>query len=119
MCSSRVLTLVASLALLSLASATNCARDGSSYSYSESVSGDTRTITTNWCPNHPFFNNNPNTAVSGTSTLRIPARPQFKGVATAADPLAAASNYAKNLKAQGGKVGVFYSGSMLYSPFGA
>eukprot|EP00450_Noctiluca_scintillans_P012573 CAMPEP_0194488034 /NCGR_PEP_ID=MMETSP0253-20130528/8114_1 /TAXON_ID=2966 /ORGANISM="Noctiluca scintillans" /LENGTH=58 /DNA_ID=CAMNT_0039328349 /DNA_START=59 /DNA_END=232 /DNA_ORIENTATION=+ len=30
-----------------------CTDDGSNYEYSESVSGDVRTITTNHCPNHP------------------------------------------------------------------
>ena len=115
----RVLSLVFLLAVVPLASATACMRDGSSYSYTESVSGDTRTIVTNFCPNHPFFNNNPNTAISTSTTLRIPAKPKFKGAGVTANPLAASGTYSKDLMAQGGNVGVFYSGVMLYSPFGA
>jgi len=107
------------LAMAGVTYAVNCNRDGTSYSYTESVSGSQRTITTNHCPNHPFFNNNPNTAVSQTKTILIPAKPQLKGTANTADPLASAATYTKSLKAQGGSVGVFFSGAMLYSPFGA
>jgi len=117
--SALVLTLVVLAHCELHVSAANCERDGSTYSYTESVSGNTRTITTNNCPNHPFFNNNPNTAVVGSATIKIPAKPQLKGTGSTADPLALSANYGKSLKAQGGAVGIFFSGAQLYSPFGA
>ena len=101
--------------------AVDCAQDGSSYSYTESVSTDqkTRTITTNWCPNHPNFNNNPNKAVVGSSTLTIPAKPEIVGSVTEANPSATnTATASKSLAAQGGRVGIFFSSAMLYSPYG-
>ena len=61
----------ASLALPSFAA--TCAQDGSSYEYTETVSGSTRTVNFNVCPNHYFDmgNLNPNYAVSGGSLLGV------------------------------------------------
>jgi hypothetical protein len=79
--------------------------DGSGYSYSESVSGKTRTITTNWCPNHPYFNLNPNTAIAKSTTITVPAYPRLKGTGATQDPLSSADTYTKDLRAQGADVG--------------
>jgi len=54
-----------------------CARDGSDYLYNESVSGNTRTIVYNGCPNHPWYQLNQNYPVKGTSTYNVPAYPKF------------------------------------------
>lgn len=85
-----------------------CATDGSDYSYTESVSSDglTRTIVTTYCPNHPVKQLNPNYAIKQTSTITVPAQPQYVGEGTA------------DLTAQGGSVGVLYNGAMLFSPYG-
>jgi len=82
-----------------------CAQDGYGYSYSESVSGKTRTITTNWCPNHPYFNLNPNTAIAKSTTITVPAYPRLKGTGATQDPLSSADTYTKDLRAQGADVG--------------
>jgi len=104
---------------VTLTFATTCSQDGSSYSYTESVSSDqkTRTITTNFCPNHPYYNLNPNYAVSASTQFTVPAKPELKGATNAADPLASSADYVKDLTGQGGSAGVLFNGAMLYSPF--
>jgi len=110
--------LVVLCAVYSVAAQT-CNQDGSSYSYTEAIDTSTneRVITTNFCPNHPSFNNNPNYAVSSSTTIKVPAYPKIIGSATTQSPGETATA-SKSLTAQGGYVGVFYSGAMLYSPYG-
>ena len=98
---------------------------GTSYSYTEAVSSGTRTISTNHCPNHPYFNTNPNYAVSTSTTITIPAKPQLKGSSAASDtgaldqtPTTGEDTAEVALGAAGGSIGVFFSGAMLYSPYG-
>ena len=50
----------------------DCAEDGTDYEYSEAIVGSSKTIrkiSTNHCPNHPFFKLNPHTAIA-TATAR-------------------------------------------------
>jgi len=94
--------------------AATCAQDGSDYSYAESVSGSTRTITTNHCPNHPNWNLNPNVAVKESTTYTMPASPTYVGSATDAST----SSAEINLASKGGAVGVFFSAAQLFSPYG-
>ena len=98
---------------------------GTSYSYAESVSSTTRTITTNHCPNHPYFNTNPNYAVSTSTTITVPVKPQLKGSSAASDtgaidqtPTTSEGTAQVALGAAGGSIGVLFSGAMLYSPYG-
>merc|ERR1711865_85598 len=98
-------------------SAAECSQDGSSYTYTESVTTTTRTIVTNHCPNHPFYNNNPNYAVSTATTTTVPAKPQLKGTVTDPTPTTGEGSAQADLAAQGGSIGVFFDGGMLYSPF--
>ena len=106
-------------AMLQCAFGVVCNRDGSSYSYTESISSDgkTRTVVTNFCPNHPYFNNNPNTANSQSTTLTMPAKPKLVGTGVTKSP-AVSATASKSLAAQGGTVGVIFSGGQLYSPYG-
>jgi len=92
----------------------NCATDGSDYSYSETVSGDTRTIVINGCPNHPWKKINPNNAVMQTKTYRVPANPQFVGAATDSST----SSAFIDISAKGGALGVLFDGAMVFSPYG-
>ena len=88
--------------------ATKCAADGSNYKYVEEVSKSTRTVVTQWCPNHYFDdgNLNPNAAFSkGDATLTMPASPMLESSAT------------DDVTDQGGGVGVLFNGAMLYSPY--
>jgi hypothetical protein len=84
-----------------------CATDGSDYLYTETISddGNTRVITTNYCPNHPYSDLNPNTPIKSESTITVPAKPQYTG--TIAD-----------LSEQGGSVGILFNGAMIFSPYG-
>ena len=98
---------------------------GTSYSYTEAVSSKIRTITTNHCPNHPYYNTNPNYAVSTSTTITVPAKPQLKGSSTTSDtgaldqtPTTGEGSAEAALGAQGGSTGVLFSGAMLYSPYG-
>jgi len=109
-----LVTVVLLLGESRLGSAVACAQDGSDYSYSESVSGATRTITTNHCPNHPYYNLNPNTAVKSVQTYTVPASPVFKGTAT--DKTTSSANI--DLSQKGGGVGVLFNGAFLFSPYG-
>jgi len=94
--------------------ADSCASDGTDYTYTESVSGTDRTITTNHCPNHPWVSLNPNTPIAEELSYTIPANPQFSGEATAWSQASAI----KDLSAEGAGVGVFFSGAFLFSPYG-
>jgi len=87
---------------------TACAQDGSDYEYAEAVSGSTRTVTTNWCPNHYFDNGklNPNYAIAGSGTITMPANPMLENSSSTVD-----------VSGQGGGVGVLFDGAMIYSPF--
>lgn len=82
-----------------------CADDGSDYTYRETLSGTARTITTNHCPNHPWTLENPNNAINAERIYTVPAFPMYDE----------STQY--DLDAQGGTVGTFYSGAMLYSAF--
>lgn len=99
--------LVLSSTVLSVGAQTKCATDGSSYSYTESVSGSTRTVSFNVCPNHYFDdgNLNPNYAVSGDETYTMPASPMYESSSTV------------DLSGQGGGVGVTFNGAYVYSAF--
>jgi len=106
---------VVAYALLRSGSAVDiCARDGSDYSYSESISGQTRTITYNGCPNHPWYQLNPNYPVKATTTKEVPAYPKFEG--SSGDMSQDSANI--DLREQGGDVGVFFNGAQLFSPYG-
>ncbi|CAK0863066.1 unnamed protein product [Prorocentrum cordatum] len=94
--------------------AIDCATDGSDYSYTESISGVRRKVVTNHCPNHPFYDLNPNTAVKSSKTYTIPAIPTYVGAATDSST----SSAHVDLSAQGGAVGVFFNAAQLYSPYG-
>lgn len=96
------------------ASAETCSQTGSDYSYTESVSGSTRTIVTNHCPNHPNYNTNPNVAVKESTTYTLPASPTFSGLATSSSIQSAHID----LSAKGGAVGVLFNAAMLFSPYG-
>lgn len=91
-----------------------CARDGSDYTYTEVVLGDTRTIVSNGCPNHPWYQLNPNKAYVQTTTYRLPSYPQFVGTAAAVST----SSANVDLSSKGGAVGIFFNGAMLFSPYG-
>jgi len=94
--------------------ATDCATDGSDYSYTEAVSGSTRTVVTNHCPNHPFYDLNPNTAVLSSKTYEIPAIPTFVGAATDSST----SSAHIDLSAKGSLVGLFFNAAQLFTPYG-
>ena len=80
-------------------------QDGSSYSYTESVAGDLRSITTNHCPNHNWISLNPNYPISDSTNYNIPVRPNLM------------TSQTTSLVQKGGKVGVLLNGAMIYSPF--
>ena len=107
-----------------------------SYEYAESVTSDTRTIQTNHCPNHPYYNTNANQAAPewggqapgqgiDSDPITLPAKPQLKGSSAVADsgaldqtPTTTEGTAEIALGATGGSTGVFFSGAMLYSPYG-
>jgi len=93
--------------LASRSFAATCAVDGSSYEYAEAVSGDTRTVTFNVCPNHYFDMGklNPNYAISGDETYTMPSSPMLESSST------------YDLSGQGGSVGVLFNGAYLFSAF--
>jgi len=51
-----------------------CAADGSDYTYVETVSGTTRTVVTNHCPNHVWTTMNPNYPIAGDTTYNMPSQ---------------------------------------------
>lgn len=59
------------------ATGSKCGRDGSDYAYTETISDGTRTLTTSGCPNHAFYDLNPNTAYSGGYSIIVPLAPRF------------------------------------------
>lgn len=68
---------------------------------------------------------NPNYAVSTSTTITIPSNPQLKGSSSAGDsgaldpsPTTGEGTAEASLAAKGGSLGVFFSGAMLYSPYG-
>ena len=85
-----------------------CAEDGSDYMYTEMISGDSRIITTTFCPNHAWQNVNPNYPVKAETRYTVPAHPRYDTVKA----------QFTSLTGRGGPVGVLYSGAMLFSPFG-
>jgi hypothetical protein len=89
-----------------------CATDGSSYSYVETVSSTTRTIVTNVCPNHPYYVLNPNTPYGTSQTFLVPLKPVI------ANSYLTASTGQTNLAAQGGGVGILFSGAYVFSAYG-
>lgn len=103
--------------LASGASAATCPTDGSGYDYSETVTGDTRTITYTACPNHAWKAINPNEAqYDGTQTISIPAYPKIQN--DGATGVSTTSKRTMDLTAKGGVVGIFFSAAALYSPYG-
>ncbi|KAK3286668.1 hypothetical protein CYMTET_5785 [Cymbomonas tetramitiformis] len=90
----------------SLANGEDCASDGSSYTYSESLSGDSRVITMNVCPNHVWTKINPNDAVLGSFEMDIPAYPRYEASQTA------------DLSEQGGAIGALFNGAYIFSAYG-
>lgn len=85
--------------------AAQCAADGADYTWSESVSGATRTVSTSGCPNHPTANLNGKYAVKAAQTYNVPAVPQYSPSQTT------------DLSAYGAATGVTYDGAMLFSPW--
>ena len=85
---------------------TTCSADASDYSYSETLSSTLRTIATNHCPNHVWTQLNPNSPLLEARTYDYPLYPKY-------DPSALA-----DLTSQGGTVGTFFSGAMLFSGYG-
>ena len=57
---------------------TECATDGSDYTYVETLSGTTRTVVTNHCPNHVYQNHNPNYPIAGDTTYTMPASVRWR-----------------------------------------
>eukprot|EP00192_Tetraselmis_astigmatica_P011601 CAMPEP_0117655996 /NCGR_PEP_ID=MMETSP0804-20121206/4570_1 /TAXON_ID=1074897 /ORGANISM="Tetraselmis astigmatica, Strain CCMP880" /LENGTH=363 /DNA_ID=CAMNT_0005462371 /DNA_START=42 /DNA_END=1130 /DNA_ORIENTATION=+ len=87
------------------AGAASCATDGSDYAYSEAIVGQSRVITTSYCPNAPFKNINPNYPVKDDTTYTVPAYPKLHTSST-------------DLTAQGGSAGVLFNAAQLFSPYG-
>ena len=87
-----------------ITSGQQCNTDGSQYSYSETVSAGTRTITESGCPSHKWTNINPNYPVARTSTWRVPSEPMY-------EPAAEIS-----LSAQGGATGILFSATQVRLP---
>ena len=83
-----------------------CATDGTDYEYAEAVSGAQRTITSNHCPNHAYYDINPNYAVAASSTYSLPLHPKYS------------PSQQTDLSEQGGGIGVLFDGGILYSPYG-
>lgn len=102
---STALTLAVHFITAASASAAQCSTDGSEYTYSEEIKGQTREITVTFCPNHPWKNINPNHPVPSWTTYKVPAYPVYY-------------SSGKDLSARGGNVGVLFSGAMIFSPYG-
>ena len=101
-----LVALLASLLPSTAWAADNCDHDGADYSYSESLSSTTRTISTNTCPNHANIQINPNYAVTnGDADYTVPAYPMY--------------NKAQQTSTAGtsGAIGMAISASMIYSPY--
>ena len=101
-----LVALLASLLPSTAWAATNCDHDGADYSYSESLSSTTRTISTNTCPNHANIQINPNYAVTdGDVDYTVPAYPMYNEAQQT------------STTATGGAIGMAISASMIYSPY--
>ena len=85
--------------------AQSCADDGADYSWSDTVSGTTRTIATNHCPNHATAEMNPNYAVNEAKTYTIPSVPEYS------------ASQETSLAAKGGVVGVTFDAAMMCAGF--
>ena len=88
---------------------TQCDANGADYKYTETISadGNTRSIVTTWCPNHPYMTGlNPNVPIKKETTYTVPAKPVYTGERFA------------DLTEQGGVVGVMFSSVQVYSPYG-
>ena len=87
----------------------DCAQDGTDYEYAEAIVGPSKTIrkvSTNHCPNHPFFNLNPHTAIATATGYQLPAYPMYSiGQRT-------------DLSETGGGTGVTIDGGIIYSGYG-
>ena len=83
-----------------------CATDGSNHVYSELLTADSREISTNHCPNHAYYDINPNRAIATGSTYRIPLSPMYS------------PNQETDLSARGGGIGVLFDGGFLFSAYG-
>ncbi|CAE8663734.1 unnamed protein product, partial [Polarella glacialis] len=97
------------------ASAAFCAKDGSDYFYTESVSSSpkTRTVVSNGCPNHPWYQLSPSKPSLQKMTYTIPLYPQFLGSSTYST-----SGYpAVDLSQTVDSIGIFFNGGMLFSPY--
>ena len=82
-----------------------CATDGSSYSWTETVTSTTRTVVTNLCPNHPYYVLNPNVAYGTSTTYTMPASPKL-------------ATTTKDLSSAGGGVGLLFNGAFVFSAYG-
>jgi hypothetical protein len=60
-------------------SGSDCPRDGSGYSYQETLSGNVRSFTVSGCPNHAQVDYTPNKAVKGTFQMNVPRYPMLAG----------------------------------------
>ena len=106
-----VLLLFSSIPLLARAApGDTCLRDGTSYSYTESVSGDTRLVTSNLCPNHYFDMGtlNPNFAIEGDKTFSMPSSPMLESTANSPTDW---------LSSQGGGIGILFNSAYIYSAY--
>ena len=99
-----------------------CSQDGSSYSYTESVTttANTRTIVTNQCPNHPYHSINSVSPASTSTTITMPSYPKLKGSSglnhpgtTDQSPSTIEGTAQVSLAAEGGSIGALFSGAML------
>ena len=84
----------------------DCAEDGTDYEYSEAIVANLREISTNHCPNHPFFNLNPHTAIATATGYQLPAYPMYS------------AGQQTDLSETGGGTGVTIDGGIIYSGYG-
>ena len=87
-----------------------CSEDGSDYVYEETISedGNTRIITTTWCPNHPYALGNPNRPIKKLETYQVPAKPIYVDMI----------NPTIDLSEIGNLIGITFSSTMIFSPYG-
>ena len=83
-----------------------CSADGSDYAYAEELTPKYRKLATNHCPNHPFYDHNPNTAIAERRTYRLPRSPKYSAAQQT------------DLSAVGGGVGVTFDGGFIFSAYG-
>ena len=94
-----------------------CALDGSSSTYTETVSGSTRRIVASGCPNNNpvvvCVGNNPNPAQDSGWDLSMPATPRLNSASYSASLAAAV-----DLSQTGGFVGITLNGVSVLSCYG-